>query len=67
MSVLEGPFGALACAESIRDQLPAARFVSRWLAPDITSTNQLILDLALLIQDVVGHGGNGKSACHQRR
>ncbi|GAA1563531.1 hypothetical protein GCM10009827_101430 [Dactylosporangium maewongense] len=57
MSVLPGPFGASACADSLRDQLPATRFVSRWLAPDVTSVNQLILDLALLIQDVVEHGG----------
>ncbi|MEV6928085.1 hypothetical protein AB0M46_26790 [Dactylosporangium sp. NPDC051485] len=57
VSVLPGPFGALACAESIRDQLPRTRFVTRWLAPDVTSTNQLILDVALLIQNVVEHGG----------
>jgi hypothetical protein len=45
----------------VRGQSPGAArpqpLVNDWLAPDITSANQVIADLALLIQHVVEHGG----------
>lgn len=57
--VLPGPFDAMACAETTRAALVGEPLVTGWLAPDITSANQVVTDLALLIQYVVEHGGAG--------